>query len=259
MKKKIMALLITAVMAISLCGCGDSASDSGSTPGGVSGGQEAGSADEDGKTETSGSTGEVSLEALMAHEESPAEDFDYVLVHDVETDRDVVRIHGYIGNDSIVVIPDEIDGVPVISADAIFATGSGLNVEAVRYNDNITSIPRFAFSAAGGETNDSIKYIVLGENMRTISELAFSNCPQLEYIQLNDNLETIAATAFSYSSISDITLPDGLRDYTVSAFSGMNVHVSAGSEAEAYLNEIAENGDEYGNDLEYWNITVIVE
>lgn len=255
MKKKMMVLLTVAALMTGLCACGDSTADDENTSVGVSGGQETGSANGEENESASVSSGEVTLEALMAHEVTPAEDFEY------ETRPETIKITSYLGTDNIVVIPEEIDGMPVSEVSyTTFSEGNGLNVEGVRYGDNIEIIGKFAFSGIMG-TNESIKYIILGENVKTISALAFGSCPKLEYVQLNDKLETIDANAFGTSpSITDITLPDGLRDYTaISAFSGMNVHVSAGSEAEAYLNEIDENGDEYGNDLAYWNITVIVE
>lgn len=59
----------------------------------------------DNKNDTSyKSADEITMDDLMSHDETPAEDFELI------DNSDEIVIEKYVGKDPIVVIPDEIDG-----------------------------------------------------------------------------------------------------------------------------------------------------
>ena len=72
-------------------------------------------------------------------------------------------------------------------------------------NSALTGIPDAAFYGC-----DSLREIVLPENLETIGTGAFSYCSQIEYINLPSGLKEIGATAFSdCSSLRQVIVPDG--------------------------------------------------
>lgn len=92
---------------------------------------------------------------------SSASDFDYDIVNDE------IHITGYSGTDATVVIPYEIEDMPV------------------------TYIGEFAFS-----DNYNIKKIVITNSVKTVSQRAFSNLSSLETVYLCDSVETISDSSF---------------------------------------------------------------
>ena len=104
-------------------------------------------------------------------------DYEYSLL-----DNGTVEISEYVGNDSDVTIPDEIDG------------------------KKVTSIGKGAF-----ENNISIKNIEMSNNILSIYDGAYYNCQSLETIKLSNSLTKILVGAFGNClSLKRIDLPDSL-------------------------------------------------
>ena len=128
-------------------------------------------------------------------------DYEYSLINDGTE----VKITGYSGLDTDIVIPSEIDGKPVtcIGASA-FWNCSGLT--SIDLPEGLTTIGASAFSDCRGLTS-----IDLPEGLTTIGADAFNECRGLTSIDLPEGLTTIGAYAFSYCrGLTSIDLPDSL-------------------------------------------------
>ena len=142
MKKRLLILGMIFTMAVSSAGCGSSSSDNaGKTDqtkqtANVQDSQKDTSndskSDNDKKDEKYKSADEITMDDLMSHGETPAEDFELI------DNSDEIVIEKYVGKDPIVVIPDEIDGKKVVDFDKTFWNNK--IVVAIRVGNNVTEI-----------------------------------------------------------------------------------------------------------------------
>ena len=240
MKKRLLIPGMIFTMAVSSAGCGSSSSDnSGKTDqskqaANVQDSQkDTPSSDKsDDKNDTSYKTAdEITMDDLMSHDETPAEDFEF------NDSTDNIIIEKYVGKDPIVVIPDEIDGKKVVGFHDTFTNDK--NIIAVRIGDNITEIDRYAFGNA-----ENLKYLVLGESVKSIDGGNFFGTNLKELI-LNDGLERIGEDEFTYivdppldNSGMDLKIPESVTELHVSDF---NLIGKPGSYAEQYAKEHADS------------------
>ncbi len=236
MKKRLLILGMIFTMVVSSAGCGSSSSDNaGKTDqtkqtANVQDSQKDTSSS-DNKNDTSyKSADEITMDDLMSHDETPAEDFEF------NDSTDNIIIEKYVGKDPIVVIPDEIDGKKVVG----FSFMNDKNIVAVRIGDNITEIDRYAFGNA-----ENLKYLVLGKSVKSIDGGNFFGTNLKELI-LNDGLEKIGEDEFTYyvdppldNSGMDLKIPESVTELHVSDF---NLIGKPGSYAEQYANEHADAG-----------------
>ena len=239
MKKRLLILGMIFIMAVSSAGCGSSSSDNAGktdqtkqTANVQDSQKDTSSSDKsDDKNDTSyKSADEITMDDLMSHDETPAEDSEF------NDSTDNIIIEKYVGKDPIVVIPDEIDGKKVIG----FSFMNDKNIVAVRIGDNITEIDRYAFGNA-----ENLKYLVLGESVKSIDGGNFFGTNLKELI-LNDGLERIGEDEFTYivdppldNSGMDLKIPESVTELHVSDF---NLIGKPGSYAEQYANEHADAG-----------------
>ena len=101
---------------------------------------------------------EITVDDVRNHAETPASDFEYI------DNGDSVSIKAYNGSDPIVVIPEQIDGKDVISI---------IN---------------------GPFSNDSLKYVDLGYNLKEFDDAYFSDT--LEVIHLPAGVENLDKVVF---------------------------------------------------------------
>ena len=101
---------------------------------------------------------EITVDDVRNHAETPASDFEYI------DNGDSVFIKAYNGSDPIVVIPEQIDGKDVISI---------IN---------------------GPFSNDSLKYVDLGYNLKEFDDVYFSDT--LEVIHLPAGVENLDKVVF---------------------------------------------------------------
>ena len=237
MKKKLLILGMIFTMAVSSAGCGSSTSDnSGKTDKQTATVQDSqkdtssdSKSDNDKKDTKYKSADEITMDDLMSHDETPAEDFEF------NDNSDEIVIDKYVGKDPIVVIPDEIDGKKVIG----FSFMNDKNIVAVRIGDNITEIDRYAFGNA-----ENLKYLVLGKSVKSIDGGNFFGTNLKELI-LNDGLEKIGEDEFTYyvdppldNSGMDLKIPESVTELHVSDF---NLIGKPGSYAEQYAKEHADS------------------
>ena len=103
--------------------------------------------------------------------------------------------------------------------------------------DSVTSIGRSAFAGSGltemtlpaslirmGDAAfagcDSLRTVVLGENLRSINARTFENCGSLTSLTLPESVTGIGRAAFAGSGLAEIALPSGLMGLADSVFSG---------------------------------------
>ena len=241
MKKRLLILGMIFTMVVSSAGCGSSSSDNAGktdqtkqTADVQDSQKDTSSSDKsDNKNDTSYKTAdEITMDDLMSHDETPAEDFEF------NDSADEIVIEKYVGKDPIVVIPDEIDGKKVIGFNKTFSHDK--NIIAVRIGNNITEIDRDAF---GNSVN--LKYLVLGKSVKSIDGGNFSGTSLKELI-LNDGLEKIGEDDFTdyvdpplNNWGMDLKIPESVTELHVSDF---NLIGKPGSYAEQYANEHADAG-----------------
>lgn len=152
--------------------------------------------------------------AFAATTEFVSGDYNCKVINETE-----IEITDYLGSDIDVVIPDEINGMPVTSiGKSCFGNSwSSENadnknkIESVTVPSTVTNIGIYAF-----ETMNNLKKINLGEGVKTIRTGAFQSCPNLESINLPDSLTSLGDRIFSKCiSLKEITLPG--KDITYSS------------------------------------------
>ena len=242
MKKRLLILGMIFTMAVSSAGCGSSSSDNAGktdqtkqTANVQDSQKDTPSSDKsDDKNDTSYKTAdEITMDDLMSHGETPAEDFELI------DNSDEIVIEKYVGKDPIVVIPDEIDGKKVVDFDKTFWNNK--IVVAIRVGNNVTEIKKTAFVNC-----ESLKYVVLGESVKSLGSNSFVNT-NIKEIELNDGLQkigeddtnnTVDAPDSNYGM--DLKIPDSVTEIHVRDF---NLIVKSGSQAEQYAKEYAESNN----------------
>ena len=130
----------------------------------------------------------------------------------------------YTGNNPIVVIPEEYNGLPVKKIEAYaFATYTKKTVnfggamewitveendtlESIEIPDSVTSIGNNAFAGC-----IALKSVKLSNNLTAIKAGTFSNCDSLESIELPNSVISIGGEAFSgCESLKSVTIPNGV-------------------------------------------------
>jgi len=96
----------------------------------------------------------------------------------------------YNGNESYVIIPDRVEGLPVLI------------------------IGEKAFWG-----NENLKNIKLPENLRIIDRWAFQKCIELNTVEFNSRLETISDYAFNQTAIKELNFPVSLASIGKYSFS----------------------------------------
>ena len=112
-----------------------------------------------------------------------------------------------------IVIPDDIDGIPVVGFNKTQFT-LVKSMKTIKFGNNITEIPAFSF-----EGFKELETIELGKGIENIGEYAFRNCDSLKNIIFSDGLKLIKHAAFSEcSSLVSVELPDSLEKLEYNAF-----------------------------------------
>lgn len=174
---------------------------------------------------------------VISTEEAFSFDFEYTF----NWTYNGIIIMGYTGNETNVIIPEEIEGVEVEGiAEEAFSTentenniniksieipdnisriGAGafmmcLNLETVNIPDGITSIDHSTFAYCL-----SLKEMKIPDNISSIGAGAFMMCLSLETVNIPDSIMQIGDSAFSYCfSIENIEIPDGVKTIGETAY-----------------------------------------
>lgn len=138
---------------------------------------------------------------------STASDYEY----SINGVSGTVKIKKYLGNDSVVEIPKQIDGYTVTSIDGFYANGT---VTKVIIPDGVKEIMPECF-----EKCENLRDVVLADSVESIGYWAFKDCKTLSSIELSAKLQTISECAF-YNTVGlkEITIPDGVKTIENEAF-----------------------------------------
>ena len=172
------------------------------------------------------SADDITMDDLKNHEETPADDFEYG-----DGPNGSIVIDGYIGDDPIVVIPDEIDGKKVVDFGKIFMNDK--DIVAVKVGDNVEEIADGAFTNC-----DNLKYVILGKNVKKFNDNNVGG-KKLEALELNDGLEELGTGSSTTGVIVmgdiDVKIPESVKKMDFACKKAMIV--KAGSYAESYAKE----------------------
>ena len=137
----------------------------------------------------------------------PSED-----LFEVEERESGVAITGFTGEQSAVIIPDNIGGKPVVAI-AKNAFGNS-KIRGVKLPNSVTEIDDSAFYYCV-----SLNEIEFGEAVVSVGEKAFEGCSVLSEVVLNNKLVKISDKAFGFCSmLKRIVLPNSLTEIGVGAF-----------------------------------------
>ncbi|MCL2813959.1 MAG: leucine-rich repeat protein [Oscillospiraceae bacterium] len=175
-------------------------------------------------------------------------------------DPETGKITGCLGELTVVVIPPEIDGIPVTSIgtsafynchtltkitlpDSIKTIGNGAfsgcgNLSSINIPDSVTEIGDGAFSSCYGLTsitlpdglksigNSTFSYcrglkgITIPGSVLNIGDYAFQSCYGLTEVTIPYNVTSIGDYAFSYSGLDQIVILDNVTSIGYNAFYG---------------------------------------
>lgn len=244
--KKTLCLIFSLMLILSLCACGsdakgDAASDSVATnsDSDTDSNDDSQENKDTSKEEKKSKKNELSMEALLEHPVTPADQFEYRWVTVKHPDGtfsdDGKEITKYLGKDDIVVLPEEVDGVPIrrLGQDVFDEKSS---VKAVKISDSITEI------SGSFQFNQNLRYVALGKNVEYIKNHAFYSCDNIEEVVLNEGLYAIEENAFASMTIKSIYVPDSVQEIDPIAFygtfeNGGVIRGKSGSTIETYCQE----------------------
>lgn len=165
----------------------------------------------------------ITVDDVLNHPETPAEDFEY-------RDGDFVVIERYIGTDPIVVIPEQINGHPVTIVNA-----NGFNfdskVKGVSFPSGVTEL-------SGTFNNNKVVQIVVAKGVEEVEEYTFLNNPCLKYVDLGPNLIELNGNQFISDEELEIHIPESTTEIDSIMWEETTTIVgAAGSYAEIFANE----------------------
>lgn len=146
-----------------------------------------------------------------------------------------VTITAYIGSDSTLVIPDTLDGFPVVAigfgafegcvatnvliSSNVVSIGSqafqeSYNLTTIDIPDSVTNIGDYAFDYCPSLTD-----IAIGSNVVSIGEAAFDECFNLTTVYIPGNVAVIGTYAFDFCrSLTNVVISNGLGSIADDAF-----------------------------------------
>ena len=135
---------------------------------------------------------------------------------DLLFDAQTQTLTGYAGKSSVVVIPREIDGVPVRHIGERAFSGNK-SVHLLTLPEGLETIQDYAFASC-----NALRFVDCPDTVRSIGAHAFERGFQGESFDWSAGLETIGESAFQNTALShDLILPYGLKTIGDSAFEGI--------------------------------------
>ena len=174
------------------------------------------------------STGEITMEMLMSHPESPVEDFEIT-----EYEEGKATLLGYLGDDEIVVIPESLN----ITHIEKYAFANDCCVKAVRLSNTVQVLEEHAFGL-----NENLELFVCGNGLVEIGDVVFQNCTNLRELVLNDGLVKLGKFSVGgCSSLLSLDIPATVTELGYKPFyaraEGFTIIGEAGSCVEQHATE----------------------
>ena len=210
--KKILSFILVTIMLFTCTAC--SGGDKPSIQPTPSSSQVVTSPTTDSKESPTNDSTEITMETLLNHKESPAEDFEYEDAEEAEG----IKITKYNGNDVIVVIPKTISGKTVVELKVnLFANESNVkgvlipdSVKELKYtfinNDDIQVVICEGVEALKDATAlncASLHTLVLGDQLSEMGKFCIAGCPKLKEVYISDKVTNIEQKLDSYDVLND--------------------------------------------------------
>lgn len=159
-------------------------------------------------------------------------DYEYIVISGRE-----VTITSYMGKDRNVVVPSEIDGLPVteIGNHCFNGTGRKVSYNSTEsenhpnrfYNKRIKSVTipstvKIISEEAFGEM-DNLQNVYFSEGLERIEVYAFAECPKLEKIKLPESLVYFNMNSFQETAIEEIVLGKNVTEPVLREFKGSKI------------------------------------
>lgn len=148
-----------------------------------------------------------------------------------------ITITEYIGSGGDVVIPDTIEGMPVVSiGDSAF--DSCYDLISVIIGNNVASIGKEAFAHC-----IRLSSMTIPDSVTSIGEYAFFGCEDLTNVTISDSVTRIESYTFSQCGLTSVTIPNSVTSIGEMAFAACsdligvtigNSVISIGAYAFAY-------------------------
>ena len=229
MKKTIFALILMFSLLFALTACGGDKTPATENPGNSDSPVTTDEPGSEAPSDTVDPNEAITEEMVRSHAVTPAEDFSY----DVADDG--VTIRSYKGSDTIVVIPEEIEGKKVVKfKNLVF--GNDSPVRAVLFPTSVKELGSVF-------TNSKVIEVVICESVTKFERGVFSNCPALRQVILGENLQEVGpGVFFGCSQLKELHFTEALTkiDGAEAAFAGcdnLTIYAPAGSYAETFANE----------------------
>ncbi|MBQ7848267.1 MAG: leucine-rich repeat protein [Clostridia bacterium] len=148
------------------------------------------------------------------------------------SDEGEAIIREYTGSARTLLIPDELDGLPVAGlAGCSFARSETL--EEVVVPEGVTVVGGYAFSES-----PALRRIVLPSSLRHLGLCCFLSCPALESVRMSGDLQVLNLMTFAEcTALREIVLPEGLEAIDPMCFAGCRslteIRLPAGLESVA--------------------------
>ncbi|MBQ2847493.1 MAG: leucine-rich repeat domain-containing protein [Clostridia bacterium] len=142
---------------------------------------------------------------------------------------DEVEIVFYHGDDTEVIIPSEINGMPVTVIGRESFTGrfhsdnykNNRLIESLFIPSSVKTIEGRAF-----ELLTALKKVVFSEGLTSIKAFAFNNCSLLTEVELPDSLTSFDGTAFVNTSVEELIFGPNIEALKLDSFSTYNEQTS---------------------------------
>ena len=225
--KKLLCWVLAVLMLAMLAGCGNEPAEPGNPVPGTSANGEKGQEQQPNEDVDVDPDAPITEELVRCHPVTSAADFEY------DTENGGIEIVHYLGTDPIVVIPEEIDGLPV-TALYQYAFANASPVRGVWLPDTITDLQ-------GGFVNNEVIEVIICEGVVSLSNYSFTNCPALHTVCLGEKLEEIEGGVFFASpALKELHLPATVSYLHEEAFlgcEGVTLISATGSYVESYAAE----------------------
>ncbi len=227
--KKFLSLFLTLFILLSFAACGEGEDNVLENNSGVS--SENGDIEND---KVADDNGKITVEKVKNAPETSADDFTTVLVDGG------ISIDRYTGEDEIVVIPEKIDGMPVVEiGNSCFVNNE--KIKGVKISDAVETINSMSFLNCY-----SLEIFISGKNVKTIGSYAFNYCTSLKVVALNDGLQSLQYGCFiETNQLEEVFVPTSVSEIDtpfVQFSDNVTIITEAGSAAETYAKE---NGIKY--------------
>ena len=135
------------------------------------------------------------------------------------SEKDVTKLYEFFQNKKVIAKSLSDAGYMELDSDGFLMKDSLLKfymgkAKKIEIPDKVTEIGEDAFSG------QKLTSVVIGKNVKTIGENAFSDNEKLKTVTLNEGLETIGNGAFRYTGIEEIQIPSTVTTIGEFAFGG---------------------------------------